>query len=172
MTFLAQPSLGFTIMTRMPMVAGWDHLLPAWFSRLDPRYKTTVGSVMFAASSAIAAAGLANLGTGNQEAFQLLVNAGGICFACAYLLMFAIPLVARGERASLAVRLAALSGFLMTLLFLILSVFPTIDVQNPWMFTAKIVGTVAAIEGVGALYISAPPADPRSEFLDNRAPRP
>ena len=40
----------------------------------------------------------------------------------------------------------------MTLLFLILSVFPIIEVQNPWSFTAKIVGTVAAIEGVGALY--------------------
>ncbi len=152
LTFLAGSSLGLTIMTRMPMVAGWDHLLPAWFSRLDPRYKTPVGSVVFAASSAIAVAVLANLGTGNQEAFQLLVTAGVSCFACVYLLMFAIPLVARGERASLTVRLAALSGFLMTLLFLITSVFPIIDVQNPWMFTAKIVGTVAAIQGVGALY--------------------
>ena len=27
-------------MIRLPMVAGWDHLLPAWFSRLDPRYRT------------------------------------------------------------------------------------------------------------------------------------
>ena len=152
MTFLAQSCLALTIMTRMPMVAGWDHLLPSWFSRLDPRYKTPVGSVIFAASSAIVVAFLANLGTGNQEAFQLLVTAGVDCMACAYLLMFAIPLIARGERASLTVRLAAFSGFLMTLLFLILSVFPIIDVQNPWTFTVKIVGTLAAIEGLGALY--------------------
>jgi hypothetical protein len=66
--------------------------------------------------------------------------------------MSAIPLIARGARASLPVRLAAFSGFLMTLLYLVFSVFPIIDVQNPWTFTAKIVGTVAAIEGIGALY--------------------
>jgi amino acid transporter len=152
MTFLTQAFLSLTIMTRMPMVAGWDHLLPAWFSRLDPRYKTPVGSVVFGAASAIAVAVLANLGTGNQEAFQLITNAGISCYACTYLLMFAIPLVARGERPNLTVRIAAASGFLMTLLFLVLSVFPIIDVQNPWAFTAKIVGTVATIQGAGALY--------------------
>jgi hypothetical protein len=66
--------------------------------------------------------------------------------------MFAIPLVARGDRPSLTVRLAALSGFLMTLMYVVLSVFPIFDVQNPWMFTAKILGTVAAIQGAGAAY--------------------
>jgi glutamate:GABA antiporter len=152
MTFLAQAFLSLTIMTRMPMVAGWDHLLPAWFSRLDPRYRTPVGSVVFAAASAIAVAVLANLGTSNQEAFQLLNNAGGICYACTYLLMFAIPLVACGERPAPTVRLAAVSGFLMTLLYLVLSVFLIIDVQNPWVFTAKIMGTVATIQGAGAMY--------------------
>src|SRR5205085_4046801 len=28
--------------TRLPMVAGWDHLLPRWFSQLHPRYRTPV----------------------------------------------------------------------------------------------------------------------------------
>jgi amino acid transporter len=149
---LAQNSLGFSTMIRLPMVAGWDHLLPSWFSRLDPRYRTPVGSVLFAGVVGIGLSTLANLGTGNQEAFQLLDNSGGILFGMAYLVMFAIPLVARGERASWGVRAAALSGFLMTLLYVVLSVFPIIDVQNPWLFTAKIIAVTGGLQCAGYAY--------------------
>ena len=65
-------------MIRLPMVAGWDHLLPDWFSRLDPRYRTPVGSLLFAGAAGSVLLILANLGTGNQEAFQLMDNAAGI----------------------------------------------------------------------------------------------
>ena len=33
---IAQVSVSFTAVTRLPMVAGWDRLLPATFSRLHP----------------------------------------------------------------------------------------------------------------------------------------
>ena len=95
---------------------------------------------------------LANFGTGNQEAFQLLDNAGGISFALVYLVMFAIPLVARREKPSLGVRLASLSGFLMTLLYVILSVFPIIDVENPGLFTLKMIGSMIGLQLVTAIY--------------------
>ena len=51
--------------------------------------------------------------------------------ACAYLVMFAIPLFPRGENPSWKMRVAAICGFLMTLLFVLLSVFPIVDEQNP-----------------------------------------
>jgi glutamate:GABA antiporter len=149
---LAQSSLGFSTMIRLPMVTGWDHLLPAWFSRLDPRYRTPVGSVIFAGVVAAVISVLTNLGSGNQEAFQLLDNSGGILYALTYLVMFAIPLIARGEKPSLSVRVAAVSGFAMTLLYVLLSVFPIIEVQNPWLFTAKIIGLVVALQCAGAAY--------------------
>jgi len=149
---LAQSSLGFSTMIRLPMVTGWDRLLPAWFSRLDPRYRTPVGSVIFAGIVAAVISVLTNLGSGNQEAFQLLDNSGGILYAFAYLVMFAIPLIARGEKPSLGVRVAACSGFAMTLLYVLLSVFPIISVQSPWLFTAKIIGLVIALQLAGALY--------------------
>ena len=38
---VAQVSFSFTAVTRLPMVAGWDRLLPATFSKLHPRYRTT-----------------------------------------------------------------------------------------------------------------------------------
>jgi glutamate:GABA antiporter len=155
LTTLAQTALGFSAMIRLPMVAGWDHLLPDWFSRLDPRFRTPVGSILVAGAVASVFAILANLGTGNQEAFQLLTSSSGILFGLTYLVMFAIPLVAAGERPSWGVRLAALSGFLMTLLFVVLSVFPIIDVPNRWLFTLKVVAVVAGLQGVGIAYYRA-----------------
>ncbi len=149
---LAQSSLGFSTMIRLPMVTGWDHLLPAWFSRLDPKYRTPVGSVIFAGSVGAVITLLTNLWSGNQEAFQLLDNSGGILYGFAYLVMFAIPLIARGEKPSLGVRVAALSGFAMTLLYEVLSVFPIIEVQNSGLFTAKIIGLVIGLQCVGAAY--------------------
>ena len=149
---LAQSSLGFSTMIRLPMVTGWDHLLPGWFSRLDPRYRTPVGSVMFAGVVAVVFSVLTNLGSGNQEAFQLLDNSGGILYALTYLVMFAIPLIARGEKPTLTVRVAALSGFAMTLLYVLLSVFPIIQVQNPWLFTVKIIAVVVGLQLAGAAY--------------------
>ncbi len=149
---LAQTSLGFSTMIRLPMVTGWDHLLPAWFSRLDPRYRTPVGSVIFAGVVAAVIAVLTNLGSGNQEAFQLLDNSGGILYGFTYLVMFAIPMIARGEKPSAAVRVAAFSGFAMTLLYVLLSVFPIIQVQNTWVFTAKIIGLVVGLQCAGAAY--------------------
>ena len=149
---LAGCALSFSTMIRLPMVAGWDHLLPAWFSRLDPRYRTPVGSVWFAGAVGMVFSVLANYGTGNQEAFQLLDNTGGILFALTYLVMFAIPLIGRGEKPGWGTRVAAVSGFLMTLLYVVLSVFPIIDVRNPWLFTAKIVAVAGGLQLAGALY--------------------
>jgi len=76
--------------------------------------------------------------------------------ASAYLVMFAIPLVARGEKPSLNVRLAAASGFTMTLLYVVLSAIPIIKVQTPWEFTAKVIGFVIALQSAGtAIYWTA-----------------
>ena len=144
--------LSFNVLIRFPMVAGWDHLLPAWFTRLDPRYRTPVGSVLFAGGANVVFAVVANVGAGSQEAFQFVFSAGLICWAFGYLVMFAIPLAARGEKPPWNVRLAALSGGAMTLLFVALSVFPIVDEQNPGVFTIKMVAVIAGLEFAGVLF--------------------
>ena len=149
---LAQKSFYFSVMLRMPMVAGWDRLLPPWFSRLDARYKTPVGSIIFAGAFIMALTLLAIAGAGNQEAFQLLLNASLLCFAGAYLMMFAIPLVARGEKPSWGVRLAAACGLLMTLLFVLLSVLPIVQVKSRGLFAAKLIAVIGGLQCAGALY--------------------
>jgi amino acid transporter len=91
-------TLIFAGTSRLPMVAGWDGFLPAWFTRLHPRFKTPLNSVMFVGGVTMACALAGQAGVGVQEAFQLLENAAGILYAFTYLALFAIPLF-RSEEA-------------------------------------------------------------------------
>jgi len=90
--------------------AGWDHLLPAWFTRLHPTRRTPINSALLVAALtltlALALAGIA--GAGRQEAFQLLQNASAIFYGVTPILGRAAP--------SVSLLLAAASGFAMTLL--------------------------------------------------------
>ena len=52
--------------TRLPMVAGWDGLLPAWFTRLHPRARTPVNSILFAGAVTLVLALASLVGTGTQ----------------------------------------------------------------------------------------------------------
>src|SRR6185312_6516304 len=121
---IANASIGFTGTSRMPMVAGWDNLLPTWFTTLHPKFRTPVNSILFVGLVALAfgIAGIA--GVGEQEAFQLLDNASGIFYGFTYLIMFAIPLVGlRGvePKPPLWLKVASASGFAVTTLYVVLS---------------------------------------------------
>lgn len=147
---IANSSVYCNAAIRLPMVAGWDHLLPAWLSRLHPRFKTPVGSVLSFGVITFGFTVLGNLGVGAQETFQLLNNSSIICWALTYLVMFAVPLAARGQKPPWGVRVAALCGFSMTLLYVVLAIFPVVDVENPASFAAKVGGLVAAVNALGA----------------------
>src|SRR5439155_1089358 len=88
---IAQSSVMFAGNTRLPMVAGWDGLLPQWFTRVDPRYGTPVNSILFVGGATLALSIAGLIGVGKQEAFQLLWNASAIFYGLTYLVMFAIP---------------------------------------------------------------------------------
>ncbi len=146
--YLSTFSLYFSGSARLPMAAGWDHLLPAWFSRLHARYKTPVNSILFLGGATLAASIAALVGVGEQEAYELLLTWGFTFYGIAYLALFAIPLLApkaTGIRPGIALRIGAASGFVVTLLFVALSVFPIIDVASSWHYSLKIaVGVVGA----------------------------
>jgi amino acid transporter len=156
---VGQASVAFTAVTRLPMVAGWDHMLPAWFSRLHPTYRTPVNSILLVGATSFAIAALSLVGVGHAEAFQLLFNASGIFYALCYVVMFAIPLFGLRDvtpRPPLWLRLASLSGLLMTVLYVVLSVFPIIKVESVSTFALKITATVVVMNlvGIGILLAS------------------
>ncbi len=147
--FIAVMALTFAITTRLPLVAGWDKLLPDWFGRLHPRRKTPTNSILFVGVVALALALACVAGAGQQEAFQLLQNTSGLFYALAYMAMFALPLVGRQReilKPPLWLQAAATSGFVMTAMYLVLSLFPIIDVPHPLLFTAKVGGFVLACQ--------------------------
>lgn len=158
---VANSSIVFTGNTRMPMVAGWDRLLPAWFTTLHPRFRTPVNSILFVGAVSLAF-GLAGIvGVGEQEAFQLLDNAAGILYGLTYLALFALPLFASRAagavlpRASVALRIAAWAGFATTLLYVVLSIFPIIDVPSWRAFAVKISSVVIGLNVLGWLVYAA-----------------
>jgi len=150
---VANANLLFTGNTRLPMVAGWDGLLPSWFTTLHPRWRTPVNSIAFVAAVTFAFLLFGISGVGLQEAFQMLDTASGAFYALTYLAMFALPVLASarlGGRPPRALVVAAISGFLMTLLYLVLSVVPIVGVVSRWAFAARIIVTLALANLVGA----------------------
>ncbi len=149
-------SVYFSASARLPMVAGWDHLLPEWFTRLHAKYKTPVNSILFLGGLTLAGSAAALIGVGPQEAYELLLTWAFTFYAIAYLALFAIPFLSpknRGLRPRLWLRVAAMSGFLMTLLYVVLSIFPIIDVENPRAYFLKIAGVVLGANLLGwAIY--------------------
>jgi len=98
------------------------------------------------------------IGVGHEESYELLLTWSFTFYGIAYLALFAIPIFSRKERglrAPLWVRLAAGSGLLVTLLFVMLSVFPIIDVGSSWQYSLKIAGVVIGADLVGWLVFRA-----------------
>ncbi|HXU46450.1 MAG TPA: amino acid permease, partial [Thermoanaerobaculia bacterium] len=155
---IAQSSVMFAGNTRLPMVAGWDRLLPEWFTRLHARFRTPVNSILFVGAATLVLGLLGLIGVGKQEAFQLLWNASGVFYALTYVAMFALPLFGiRGiRRPPLWVQVSALSGLAMTLLYLALSIVPIIKVESRALFAIKISGLIVLANLLGlALYLAA-----------------
>lgn len=151
--YLSSFSLNFAANTRLPMCAGWDYLLPNWFTRLHPKYRTPINSILFLGGVTLVASTAVLIGVGEQEAFELLQIWGFTFYAIAYLGLFAIPLMAvknRSLRGPVWMRAMAVSGFMLTLLFVVLSVFPIIPVASQSAYTLKTVA-VLGLANLGGL---------------------
>ena len=144
--------------SRLPMVAGWDHLIPAWFTGLHPRYRTPVNSLTVIVLLSVLFCSLASAGTGTQEAFQLIVTSANVCYGVYYLLMFAVPWIAGTRfsrrpdlRPGLGLRLACLCAIAFTLLATIFNFVPIVDVPQPWLFAAKVGLAALVVNFIGAI---------------------
>ena len=144
--------------SRLPMVAGWDALLPGWFSKLNPRYGTPVRSLAVIVGIAAVFAVLASMSAGREEAFQVLNTSGQLSFGLYYCAMFAVPLFAGlragvipdGARPGFWLKACAVSGLTITVVQTVLATVPIVDVNSSWGYAAKVAGTAVAINLAGA----------------------
>jgi amino acid transporter len=135
------------------MVAGWDRLLPAWFSRLHRQYKTPINSIIFVGIISLFFAIGSQIGAGAQEAFQLVDNAANVFYGIVYVALFAIPLVGVASIRSetpIWLRLAAFCGLIVSLLGIFFTVYPIIDVPSPLIFGSKIIAVTVVANAIGA----------------------
>jgi amino acid transporter len=149
---IASSSLIFTGLTRLPMTAAWDHLLPAWFSRLDARRRTPRNSILFVMAVVMSLIVLSMLGVREQEASQLLANASEAHYALAYIALFALPLAgALRSRVPGWLRLLAAAGLFSSLVSLTITVYPIVDVVSKEAYAAKIASVVLLTNAAGVL---------------------
>lgn len=150
--YLCSYTLYFSCNTRLPMVAGWDRLLPQWFTRLHPKYRTPVNSILFMGAVALAASLAVLVGAGSQEAFVLLQTWSWTFYGLVYVAMFAVPLLAgkqKGIRPGFWLRFAAASGLFVTVLFVALSIFPIVRVESQFLYSLKVVTVVIGANFLG-----------------------
>ena len=142
---LAAASFLFTGVTRLPMAAGWDNLVPEWFTRLHPRWRTPANSIACTSLLMLLLLLLGSLGVHAQEAYQLFSNASLAHYELTYLAMFAIPFAASSginRTGSGWLRCTSLIGFAATLFSLLISAHPFVDVVNPRAYAVRILGPV------------------------------
>src|SRR5436305_9645919 len=150
---ISSTSVHVTGSSRLPMVAGWDRLLPNWFSRLHPRYRTPVNSIIFVGATTLLIAIASQIGAGTQEALQLVDNAANGFYGTVYLLMFLIPVVGAGairSGAPIRLRVAAICGAAVSLSGIFFTVYPIIDVPSPLSFAIKIIAVTGIANAIGA----------------------
>src|ERR1044072_52099 len=147
-------SIYFAGNTRLPTVAGWDNLLPAWFARLHAHYKTPINSILFVGLVTLAFSLASLIGVEEQEALQLQDNAATTLNALISLVLFAIPIVAMrrfGVHAPLWLKIAAVSGFIVSAIAAYFSLVPITRGDRPLAFAMKIVVVVIGANVIGAI---------------------
>jgi amino acid transporter len=149
---IALMSIYFAGNTRLPMVAGWDNLLPAWFARLHKRYRTPVNSILFVGMITLAFSLASLIGVKEQEAFQIQDNAATVFYALMYMVLFAIPLIAIkrfGVRTPLWLKIASASALIVSVLAGFYAMIPITTVDHPRIFALKIIAVVVIANGIG-----------------------
>jgi len=152
--FVSSQIVFLGMVARLPMVAGWDGLLPAWWSELHPVYRTPSKAIGAVTLSVLLMGILSLWGAGNQEAVQVTAAVGVSSLCIMYILLFGVVLFgfrARRLRLGFLVRLGALAGFLVALVSLIFQIVPIGDVASPALFAVKVGAAICVTTGIGSI---------------------
>ena len=135
-----------TAVSRLPFAAGVDHLLPAAFGKIHPRWATPHVSILALGAVASFLLMAVQLGDTMRAAYQALVSLMVIVGFLPFIYIF-------GSAWKAGKRVSALSGWAITALALVCSVAPTAEITNVWLFEAKLAaGTLAVIASAWLMY--------------------
>jgi glutamate:GABA antiporter len=144
---------------RVPFVVGIDRYLPKAFGKIHPRWRTPYISILVQAVLSGAILLLAQINETTQSSYQVLVDICDILYFIPFLYMYAsaIRLAYRADRKSnpravlipggkFGVWIAAMLGFGVTFLGIVLSFIPPGDSADKLLFVTKlVVGTLLTI---------------------------
>jgi amino acid transporter len=132
---------------RIPFVAGLDSYMPAWLGKIHPKYATPYAALIVHASVSLILVILNFVATGGvQESFQSLLSLAVVLQLIPFLYMFAALLkiafakdFVRGHYGQGALIFAGVSGFVTTVLGIVLAFFPAQQIKSLvgyeiWMF--------------------------------------
>jgi amino acid transporter len=132
--------------SRLPFAVGVDHLLPAAFGKVHPRWGTPHVSIIALGVVASFLLVLFQLGDTMGAAYDSLVSMMVIAGFIPYLYIFGSAWIAKK-------RLSALGGWAVTVTALVCSVAPSAEITNVWLFEAKLaVVTLALIVSAWLVY--------------------
>jgi len=126
--------------SRLPYAAGVDHLMPAAFARVHPRWSTPYISILAFGVIASLLLIVVQLGDSLRAAYQALLSLMVLSGFIPYLYVFASAWKS-GHR------IAAVSGMAMTGLTIVSSAIPTGEVGNIWLFEGKLLAGTALMIG-------------------------
>jgi amino acid transporter len=149
---------------RVPFVVGIDRYLPKAFGKIHPRWRTPYVSIIVQAVASALVLLLSQINETTRGAYQVVIDITIILYFIPFLYMFAaaIKLAGRPDRAAnpqavlipggkIGVWIACTLAFSVTLLSIIVSVFPPGDSSNRQLFLIKVIGTTLAAVALGLI---------------------
>jgi len=161
---------------RVPFVVGIDRYLPKAFGKIHPRWKTPYVSIIVQAIASALVLLLSQINETTRGAYQAVIDITIILYFIPFLYMFAaaIKLAGRPDRTAnphavlvpggkAGVWIACTLAFSVTLLSIIVSVFPPGDSSNRKLFLIKVIGSTVLAVAVGLILYFWGAAKKRSE---------
>jgi len=149
---------------RVPFVVGIDRYLPQAFGKIHPRWRTPYVSIIVQAILSALVLLLSQINETTRGAYQVVIDITIILYFIPFLYMFAaaIKLANRPDRntnphavlvpgGKIGVWIACGLASAVTLLSIIVSVFPPGDSSNRSLFLVKVIGTTIAAIALGLI---------------------
>ena len=149
---------------RVPFVVGIDRYLPKAFGKIHPRWRTPYVSIIVQAVASALVLLLSQVNETTRGAYQIVIDITIILYFIPFLYMFAaaIKLAGRPDRSEnphavlipggkVGVWIACILAFSVTLLSIIVSIFPPGDSSNRQLFVTKVIGTTLAAVALGLI---------------------